>query len=202
MAGQSRPKDGVASLAQSRPKDGVASLASARPSTSCLVSRMAGGWVYFTTNRRNVGVTSVLPKRAYNHREGLVDGFTRESLDVDVSNAMRHLLLAGTSYLLRRWNRSAVEHGRGIRSSGAALRSDVVRTWGKVKSMESERNDRLFTDLLGAATLHLWADLPRDVQAKLFEHAVVTGHRSERDESLRERLAKFLHDRHKRTQQA
>ena len=43
---------------------------------------MAGGWVYFMTNRRNgtlyVGVTSALPKRAYEHREGLVDGFTKE----------------------------------------------------------------------------------------------------------------------------
>jgi putative endonuclease len=43
---------------------------------------MAGGWVYFMTNERNgtlyVGVTSVLPKRAYEHREGLVDGFTKQ----------------------------------------------------------------------------------------------------------------------------
>jgi putative endonuclease len=43
---------------------------------------MAGGWVYFMTNRRNgtlyAGVTSVLPKRAYEHREGLVDGFTKQ----------------------------------------------------------------------------------------------------------------------------
>jgi putative endonuclease len=42
---------------------------------------MAGGWVYFMTNRRNgvlyVGVTSNLPRRAYEHRQGLVDGFTK-----------------------------------------------------------------------------------------------------------------------------
>ena len=42
---------------------------------------MAGGWVYFMTNRRNgvlyVGVTSDLPRRAYEHREELVDGFTK-----------------------------------------------------------------------------------------------------------------------------
>jgi putative endonuclease len=42
---------------------------------------MAGGWVYFTTNRRNgilyVGVTSNLPRRAFEHREGLIDGFTK-----------------------------------------------------------------------------------------------------------------------------
>jgi putative endonuclease len=42
---------------------------------------MAGGFVYFMTNRRNgilyVGVTSNLPARAYQHRESLVDGFTK-----------------------------------------------------------------------------------------------------------------------------
>ena len=64
-----------------------------------------------------------------------------------------------------------------------------------------EQNDR-FTPLLGAAALHLWAELPQTIQEKLFEHAVVIGHRGERDESLREQLAKFLHDRHARTQQA
>lgn len=64
-----------------------------------------------------------------------------------------------------------------------------------------EQNER-FTPLLGAAALHLWAELPPPIQEKLFEHAVVIGHRGERDESLREQLAKFLHDRHARTQQA
>jgi len=43
---------------------------------------MAGGWVYLMTNRRDgtlyVGVTSTLPKRAYEHREGLAEGFTKE----------------------------------------------------------------------------------------------------------------------------
>jgi putative endonuclease len=40
-----------------------------------------GGWVYMMTNRRNgtlyVGVASYLPHRAYQHREGLIDGFTK-----------------------------------------------------------------------------------------------------------------------------
>jgi len=43
---------------------------------------MAGGWVYFMSNKRNgvlyAGVTSTLPKRAYEHREGLVEGFTKQ----------------------------------------------------------------------------------------------------------------------------
>lgn len=38
------------------------------------------GFVYFMTNKPNgvlyVGVTSDLPRRAYEHREGLVPGFT------------------------------------------------------------------------------------------------------------------------------
>ena len=65
----------------------------------------------------------------------------------------------------------------------------------------SDQNERL-TSLLGAAALHLWAELPRAIQEKLFDHALVIGHRGERDEGLREQLAKFLHDRHARTQQA
>jgi len=42
---------------------------------------MQGGWLYIVTNRPNgvlyVGVTSNLPRRAYEHREGLIDGFTK-----------------------------------------------------------------------------------------------------------------------------
>jgi len=40
-----------------------------------------GGWVYMMTNRRDgtlyVGVASDLPRRAYQHRESLIDGFTK-----------------------------------------------------------------------------------------------------------------------------
>jgi hypothetical protein len=61
--------------------------------------------------------------------------------------------------------------------------------------------ERRFVPLLGKAALHVWAELPQEVQRRLFEHAVVIGHRSERDESLREQLAQFLHDRHMRSQQ-
>ncbi len=42
---------------------------------------MQGGWVYIMTNRRDgtlyVGVTSDLARRAWEHREGLVEGFTK-----------------------------------------------------------------------------------------------------------------------------
>ena len=42
---------------------------------------MSGGWVYIMTNRPNgtlyTGVTSDIARRAYEHREGLVKGFTK-----------------------------------------------------------------------------------------------------------------------------
>ena len=42
---------------------------------------MSGGWVYIMTNKPNgilyVGVTSGIARRAYEHREGLLAGFTR-----------------------------------------------------------------------------------------------------------------------------
>jgi putative endonuclease len=52
-----------------------------RPSTSYLNIYMAGGWVYFITNKRDgvlyAGVTSDLPRRVYEHQEGQVAGFSR-----------------------------------------------------------------------------------------------------------------------------
>ena len=42
---------------------------------------MKGGWVYFMSNRRDrvlyVGVTANLSRRVWEHREGLIDGFTK-----------------------------------------------------------------------------------------------------------------------------
>jgi putative endonuclease len=43
--------------------------------------RPMAAFVYMMTNRRNgilyIGVTTNLPKRSFEHREGLIDGFTR-----------------------------------------------------------------------------------------------------------------------------
>lgn len=52
---------------------------------------------------------------------------------------------------------------------------------------------------LGQAVVDAWSDLPARVQHRLFEAAVLAGHRGERDESLREQLAQFLHAQHPRT---
>jgi putative endonuclease len=42
---------------------------------------MRGGWVYILTNKPNgilyTGVTNDLPRRIWQHREGIVRGFTR-----------------------------------------------------------------------------------------------------------------------------
>jgi len=53
--------------------------------------------------------------------------------------------------------------------------------------------------ILGAAAADLWSELPQELQHRLFERAIVLGHQGEPDESLREQLAKFLHDHHTRT---
>ncbi len=43
---------------------------------------MQGGWVYIVTNRPDgtlyTGVTSNIARRAWEHREGVVDGFTKK----------------------------------------------------------------------------------------------------------------------------
>ena len=45
-------------------------------------SVMRGGWLYIMTNRPNgvlyVGVTNDIARRAFEHREGLVPGFTKK----------------------------------------------------------------------------------------------------------------------------
>ena len=43
---------------------------------------MSGAWIYILTNRPNgtlyVGVTADLPRRVWEHREGVIDGFTKK----------------------------------------------------------------------------------------------------------------------------
>jgi hypothetical protein len=61
-------------------------------------------------------------------------------------------------------------------------------------------HDSRFALALGQAVIGVWGALPPDIQQRLFEDAVVAGHHTERDESLREQLALFLHQHHPRTE--
>ena len=63
----------------------------------------------------------------------------------------------------------------------------------------NENSDRYLVVLVSVAAADLWSNWPQELQHKLFERAIVLGHKGERDESLREQLAKFLHDHHART---
>ena len=58
-------------------------------------------------------------------------------------------------------------------------------------------NRNRFALALGEAVLDAWGNLPQEIQQSLFEKAVVCGHFDERDESLREQLAEYLHDHHR-----
>jgi hypothetical protein len=64
---------------------------------------------------------------------------------------------------------------------------------------DTDETDARYFRVLGEAAADLWSHLPQDQQQTLFERAVVLGHKGEQDESLREQLAKFLHDHHTRT---
>jgi hypothetical protein len=65
--------------------------------------------------------------------------------------------------------------------------------------MDASGQIERFARILGNAVIAAWSELPHDAQHALFERAVMLGHEAERDENLREQLALFLHDRHKRT---
>lgn len=59
------------------------------------------------------------------------------------------------------------------------------------QQIAADENAARFLLSLGAAAADLWSDLPQWLQYALFERAVVLGHQTERDESLREQLANF-----------
>ena len=60
--------------------------------------------------------------------------------------------------------------------------------------MAITRTRGYFARALELGVLKLWSNLPRNIQHMIFEEAVISGHRSERDENLREQLAAFLHE--------
>ena len=63
-----------------------------------------------------------------------------------------------------------------------------------------QTDEQRYALALGQAVIMAWAELPQDIQQRLFEDAVLAGHHSESDESLREQLAVFLHRHHPRTE--
>jgi putative endonuclease len=62
-------------------KKAVALLKRLAPTFDALFNRCMTAFVYMMTNRRNgvlyTGVTTNIPRRGYEHREGLIDGFTK-----------------------------------------------------------------------------------------------------------------------------
>ena len=78
------------------------------------------------------------------------------------------------------------------RASGTAYPAEPP---DEARDSQEER----FAQALGRAVIATWSDLAQADQERIFECAVVLGHHDERDEMLREQLARFLHDRHERT---
>jgi len=84
------------------------------PQLSCRQAfSMKGGWVYIVTNKRDgvlyVGVTSNLAKRVWEHRKGVVPGFTKRygckllvwfAAFEDIQDARAHELR------MKKWNRA------------------------------------------------------------------------------------------------
>lgn len=54
--------------------------------------------------------------------------------------------------------------------------------------------DQLLFHALGEAVGRIWSNLPPAVQKQIFEEAVMS-----QGEAMRQKLAVFLHDKHKRT---
>jgi hypothetical protein len=87
-------------------------------------------------------------------------------------------------------------------SSYLGVRAGEAFMSGTSDHVAGDKNPDRYFLVLGAAAADLWSALPQELQHSLFERAVVLGHKGERDESLREQLAKFLHDHHTRTHHA
>ena len=72
-----------------------------------------GGWVYIMTNRPNgtlyLGVTSDIARRAWEHREGLVEGFTKRYGLTRLVYAERHDEIAAAiqrERTMKHWSRA------------------------------------------------------------------------------------------------
>ncbi len=88
----------------------------------------------------------------------------------------------------------------GARGSAAGS-GGLTAAAGRALDLGMAQDDDIgrFVEAFGLAVLDLWSTLPQEMQHDLFEQAVRCGHKTERDESLREQLAQFLHAHHERT---
>ena len=81
---------------------------------------MAGGWVYIVTNRPNgtlyVGVTADIAKRAWEHREGIVDGFSKRY-------ALKRLVYAEQHETIR----DAIQREKRMKSWPRAWKINLIR---------------------------------------------------------------------------
>jgi len=80
---------------------------------SDMASVMLGGWVYIMTNKPSgtlyVGVTSDLPRRIWEHREGVIEGFTKRhglKLLVDVEHHETIQLAIQREKNIKHWSRA------------------------------------------------------------------------------------------------
>ena len=80
---------------------------------------------------------------------------------------------------------------RALEGEGGALRR------GTAAGARSAGEQEHILRCLGAAVILQWSDLPRNVQRALFEDAVTMGE-PRKTAALKERIARFLHARHKR----
>jgi hypothetical protein len=96
------------------------------------------------------------------------------------------------------WFQYAIRGAAGKSGRDHDRRPDKAAARGR-QSGTRDMDQHRYAIALGQAVISVWGELPKDVQHKLFEAAVMAGHHSERDEALREQMAVFLHDQHPRT---
>jgi len=100
-----------------------------------LTSRMKSYWVYLLASRPRgtlyVGVTNDLIRRIYEHREGLIDGFTKEhGVKMLVYYEQHAIAIAGIQREknLKHWPRKwKIDLIRSLNSDWRDLWEDIVR---------------------------------------------------------------------------
>jgi GIY-YIG catalytic domain len=78
-------------------------------------AKITGGWFYLITNRRNgilyAGVTGNLSRRAFEHRQGLIEGFSKR-YGLKSSSIASITTMSGSQFSARRPLSIGPERGR------------------------------------------------------------------------------------------